>query len=313
MIGNSKRNVILFAVAILLLSPILLENNFIGRFIRNRVSKEKILKQGKIMSNRADFDYTAFDRPEISAFLFHPRKDTSPPPSGKVVDINIPVDENVNIGARFFTADEGSPTILFFHGNGEIVADYNDLGPVYVKMGINFLPVDYRGYGHSTGKPTVSTMMNDSHIIFKYIKDWLKENNYSGRLIILGRSLGSASALEIAANYSGQIDALIIESGFAYALPLLKLLGINTDLLGIKEDEGFRNIDKIKRFNKPTLIIHSEFDHIIPYSDGQALFESSPAEQKKMLKIEGANHNSIFLYGMNEYLKAVKELTEDIK
>ena len=51
-------------------------------------------------------------------------------------------------------ADPAAPSILFFHGNGEIVADYDDLGPLYNRMGINFLAADYRGYGRSTGRPT---------------------------------------------------------------------------------------------------------------------------------------------------------------
>ena len=91
----------------------------------------------------------------------------------------------------------------------------------------------------------------------------------------MGRSLGSASVLELAAAHSNLIHGLIIESGFAYAAPLLKLLGIDIEALGFKEAHGFGNIDKIKAFAKPTLIIHAEFDHIIPFSDGQALFDAT--------------------------------------
>ncbi|MCK7515883.1 MAG: lysophospholipase [Desulfobacterales bacterium] len=84
--------------------------------------------------------------------------------------------------------------ILFFHGNGEIVDDYDDLGPFYNRLGINFLAVDYRGYGNSTGKPTTSAMLADCHVIFKFVNDWLREKGYTGALIVMGRSLGSASA-----------------------------------------------------------------------------------------------------------------------
>lgn len=56
---------------------------------------------------------------------------------------------------------KNAPTLLFFHGNGEIVEDYDDIAQIYLKLGINFLPVDYRGYGRSTGSPTVTAMMRD--------------------------------------------------------------------------------------------------------------------------------------------------------
>ena len=50
-----------------------------------------------------------------------------------------------SIGARFHIAGKEAPNILFFHGNGEIVSDYDDLGPVYNRIGINFLPVTTAG------------------------------------------------------------------------------------------------------------------------------------------------------------------------
>jgi fermentation-respiration switch protein FrsA (DUF1100 family) len=258
-------------------------------------------------------DYSILDRPDFLAAFFHPRPEWSEARQVKrAEDMLIPVEEELFIGARFHRAGKADPTILYFHGNGEIVADYDDLGPMYTGIGINFLPVDYRGYGRSNGSPTVTGMMRDCHTIFSYIKKWLHTNAYTGNIIIMGRSIGSASALELAAHYQDEIDGLIIESGFAYVVPLLKLLGIDVEALGIREEKGFRNIDKIRKFYKPTLIIHAEYDHIIPFSNGQALFDDSPATSKKLLKIPGADHNTIFAYGMENYLKAIKDLTETL-
>jgi fermentation-respiration switch protein FrsA (DUF1100 family) len=228
-------------------------------------------------------------------------------------DILIPVQEDIAIGARFHMAEKSGGNILFFHGNGEIVADYDELGVVYNQMGINLLAVDYRGYGRSGGKPTVTAMMQDCHLIFHFVRKWLQQNNYTGPILLMGRSLGSASVLELAAAYKNLIDGLIVESGFAYAGPLLTLLGIDFAALGFKEEKGFRNVDKIKNFDKPTLIIHAEYDHIIPYSDGQTLYDACPSEDKKLLKIPGANHNDIFMRGLQEYLAAVKNIVETVK
>jgi len=199
------------------------------------------------MKDISKIDYSVLDRPEVLLFLFHPR--TEPPGSAvqatgseRLVavekDILIPVEEDVVIGARFHMAKRSGANILFFHGNGEIVADYDELGPVYNQLGINLLAVDYRGYGRSTGKPTVTAMMRDCHVIFEY--DWLQQNNFPGPIILMGRSLGSASVLELAAAGAEFIDGLIVESGFAYAAPLLQLLGIDLEALGFEEEKGFR-------------------------------------------------------------------------
>jgi len=79
-----------------------------------------------------------------------------------------------------------------------------------------------------------------------------------------------------------------------------------------KEEIGFAHMDKIKRIRKPTLIIHAERDHIIPFSDGEALYEASSATDKRFLKIPNANHNNIFSRGLSEYLDAVKTFVEQI-
>jgi fermentation-respiration switch protein FrsA (DUF1100 family) len=265
------------------------------------------------MIDISTIDYSKFDRPEILRMLFHPRPERAISEGGKKgKDFLIPVETDVVVGGRLHVSGKSKSNILFFHGNGEIVADYNDLGELYIREGLNFLPVDYRGYGRSTGTPTITNMMRDAHVIYDYIVRWLSDNGYGGPLIVMGRSLGSASALELAAHYNSQINGLAIESGFAYASPLLELLGINIVALGLREEEGFSNLEKIERFVKPTLIIHAELDHIIPLSEGQALYEASPAGTKRFLKIRGANHNDIFLRGMGEYLEALKELSEDM-
>jgi alpha-beta hydrolase superfamily lysophospholipase len=265
------------------------------------------------MKDLSDIDYTAFDRPEVLSRLFYPRKEIVRHQTDQAEDLLIPVEEGFLIGARFHHSDKDAPVILYFHGNGEIVADYDALGPLYIDRGINFLPVDYRGYGLSTGMPTVTGMMRDAHVIFEFVENHLKENSFTGPLIIMGRSLGSASALEISSNYEDRIDGLIIESGFAYALPLLRILGVDVDRLGITEENGMSNFDKIAGFKKPLLVIHAELDHIIPFSDGKALFDASPSTKKNILMIPGANHNTIFTAGFEDYMQAIQEFTSSVR
>ena len=270
------------------------------------------------MNNESAIDYSVFDRPEVLMFLFHPRAESGPslqaagpqPSPAGITDVLIPVAQDVAIGARFHMVDKSAGNILFFHGNGEIVADYDELGGIYNQMGINFLAVDYRGYGRSSGYPTVTAMMQDCHTIFEFCRSWLQTNDFRGPFILMGRSLGSASALELAAVHGLKIDGLIIESGFAYAGPLLQLLGIDLETLGFKEEKGFGNIDKIRKFVNPCLIIHAEYDHIIPISDGEALYEACPSDDKIFQPIPGANHNDIFMRGLQEYLAAVRQLVD---
>jgi alpha-beta hydrolase superfamily lysophospholipase len=261
----------------------------------------------------SNFGYARLDQPGVIRLLFHPRKevDSKPPPGA--IDYDIIVEEDVRIGSRFHMAGAGDPNILFFHGNGEIVGDYDSIGPMYNENGLSLLAVDYRGYGRSGGKPTVTSMMRDAHVIFKEVKHWLQDAEHTGPLLIMGRSLGSACALELAASYETDMSGLIIESGFAHTVPLLNCLGIDTQALGITEADGFKNLEKITQFPKPTLIIHAQYDQFIPVTSAEALQSHCAARSKEFQMVPGADHNTIMMRTGKLYFEVIKRFTDKIE
>jgi len=178
---------------------------------------------------------------------------------------------------------------------------------------MNFMVADYRGYGKSSGSPTVSSMLADCHKILDFALCELGTRKFTGSLTVMGRSLGSASALELAATRRDSIDGLVIESGFAHAAPLLKTLGLDPDMIGFQETQGFGNADKIKNWHKPLLVIHAQFDHIIDFSQGEDLYNLCPADNKDLLMIPGANHNDIFIKGFDVYLERLRKFLTSLK
>jgi alpha-beta hydrolase superfamily lysophospholipase len=259
------------------------------------------------------FGYAKLDQPGVLQVIFHPRKeyDSQPPPSA--LDYDIVVEEDVRVGARFHMAGPADPNILFFHGNGEIVADYDNIGPMYNQHGLSFLIVDYRGYGRSSGMPTVTSMMRDAHVVYKEILKWLKAENRTGPLLIMGRSLGSACAIELAASDEGDISGLIVESGFAHTVSLLSSLGVDTQALGITEADGFKNNEKIAQFAKPTLIMHAQHDQFIPVMSAELLQVHCPARSKEFHMIPGADHNTVMFRAGKFYFEIIKRFTNKIE
>jgi len=254
-------------------------------------------------------NYSVLDQPKVLRHLFHPRFENGyRTVQANREDIMIRVDKGAELSASFHFTHHDAPVLLFFHGNGEIVSDYDDFGKFYNDMGLNFFVVDYRGYGQSTGTPSVTSMMKDCHKVFDFVLVYMQKNKLTGPLCVMGRSLGSASAIELGAARADEVNCLIIESGFAHISPLLKKLGADPELMGFKEGQGFENVDKIRTFLKPCLVIHAEFDRIIPFSEGKALFDACCSNNKTLLLVEGANHNDIFFVGMNSYLEHIKAI-----
>ena len=251
-------------------------------------------------------EYVILDRPEILQFAFYPRKDTSRGPSSSV-DYSIPVEDGVSICCRFYVHSHSSPSILLFHGNGEVISDYDGIAPIYNQQGINLFVADYRGYGSSGGIPTFTNMVSDSHIVFEAFLGILRNKHHTSDVFMMGRSLGSISAIELAYSYQEQVKALIIESGFSSILRLLRYLGFPIELLDIN-DMSFPNGAKIRSVTMPTLILHGENDSLIPITEARDLFESAASKSKHLLIIPRANHSDIMLVGMEKYLKAIRQL-----
>jgi pimeloyl-ACP methyl ester carboxylesterase len=248
------------------------------------------------------------DHPAVLRALFHPRRDppgTPVPPYARL--IRVPVEPGISVGGRLFGAAREAPTILFFHGNGEIASDYDSIAPLYLDLGTNLLVMDYRGYGVSDGVPTASNLAADAVTIFDATRPLLQDCGLSDTsLFVMGRSLGSAAAVQIALHAGEAVAGLIIESGFAHTFPLLETLGIR--IQGHDEErDGFGSLLKIAEIRAPTLIIHGEADWLIPVSNGQALFQGSGAARKRLITIPRAGHNDLLWVGRAAYMDAVRQ------
>jgi len=219
----------------------------------------------------------------------------------------INVENGVDVGCRLHLNDKSFYNLIYFHGNAELVSEYDEFAKIYKKLKINFIPVDYRGYGFSSGNPRFSTMISDSNKIFNHIKSLLLIKGFKKPIFLMGRSLGSASVLEIVQNYQTEVGGIIIESGFAYVEPLFKLFGINPKQLGLNHKNILNHISKIKEYFGPLFIIHAKNDQIINFNEGVDLYQNSSSKIKTKYWVNGAHHNNIIQIMGLEYFKLIQD------
>ena len=123
----------------------------------------------------------------------------------------------------------------------------------------------------------------------------------------MGRSLGSASAIELTYHYQSELRGLIVESGFASVLNLFEYLGFPVKALGLTGREKPTGLELIRKISIPTLIIHGEYDQIVPLQEGKTLYDNVAAEDKRLLVIPGVDHNTILLGGIQQYFQALRD------
>ena len=251
------------------------------------------------------------DQAKVSQVLFYPRRAYGPAsaPAG-VRSIGVQVEPGIVLGGQLYPAAPDSPAILFFHGNGEIAEDYDDIAPMYTQLGITLLVMDYRGYGTSGGVPTASHLLSDAVFVFEAMGRLLNENGLApARLHVMGRSLGSAAAIEIAARADERLAGLIVESGFANTFALLARLGLQ--VRGADEErDGFGNAVKMSRITRPSLIIHGQDDVLIPASDAHELHRRCASPDKQLVLIPRAGHNDLMMVGLTPYMQAIRQFIQ---
>ncbi len=249
-------------------------------------------------------DYSQIDQSPLPGFLFFPRKFSTKCPPG-AFDFPVPVDEGVSIACRFYAGDEAWPWILYFHGNGEVASDYDEIAPLYHRKKMNLVLTDYRGYGASGGSPTFTHLIQDSHSLFTAIGQEISRKGWRGNLWVMGRSLGSLSALELAFHHPDQMKGLVIESGFASVTRLIKHLGLPARGIDLETLEQKR-LSEIQKISVPALLIHGEMDTLVPLQEARDLLAALGSAKKKLVIIPGADHNNLMFLDLELYLSEIR-------
>lgn len=248
-----------------------------------------------------------FDSQAFNANLFFPRSDPSPGPANSE-DYYIDAGGDVRIHVRRHPNPNARLSLLFFHGNGEIVSDYDNLAEHFSNLGVELIIADFRGYGKSTGTPTLRAALEDSHVILDYLRD---KKLLKAKVCVMGRSLGSAPTIELCSKRS-DIQACILESGYADPIPLVERRGLKIDKTTPEENAVFNNSQKISAVKCPTLIMHGEDDFLISPKEAKLNYDNAGAKVKRLEILEGVGHNDMMMAPEFSYFTTLREFFDSV-
>jgi esterase/lipase len=79
-------------------------------------------------------------------------------------------------------------------------------------------------------------------------------------------------------------------------------LVVFTDYRGINVEE------MIAQIKLPALVIHGRVDTLVPWREGELVYNTLGSVDKKMLVIPGAGHNDIIIRDIPKYFGAIEDL-----
>ncbi|MDR0781571.1 MAG: alpha/beta hydrolase, partial [Pseudomonadales bacterium] len=105
-------------------------------------------------------------------------------------------------------ATDDAAVYLYLHGNAATLASRAARLGFLTEQGAGVLAVSWRGYGGSTGSPTEAGLRLDADAAY----EWLAARVAARRVIVFGESLGTALAVDVAAEH--ETAALVLDSAF---------------------------------------------------------------------------------------------------
>lgn len=250
------------------------------------------------------------NHPDISQAYFFPQSDVYSEATKVVL-------ESATLRCAHYCPHPDLPTLIHFHGNGESVAAYERSSFASFLSrelcGVNVLMMEYRGYGKSSGKPELVSMLSDGEGVLR------KLNLSPAQTIAYGRSIGSLYAIELA-NRWPDLAGLVIDSGIADIRerfldnPRLQQASAGLDFAEIESEivKHFDHQAKLTRYANPLLVLHTENDGLIQPHHAERIYQWSGSKCKQLRMYYTGNHNTIFRENYRDMLYALRELCLDI-
>ncbi|WP_427339480.1 alpha/beta hydrolase [Caloranaerobacter sp. DY30410] len=181
-------------------------------------------------------------------------------------------------------------------------------------MFINIYSFNYRGYGNSTGNPSIENILKDSEQVIEKVYSIADK---SIPTILMGYSLGCFTCLNSykSSVINNWIKGYVCISAFSGIEDLTIVFGATSNDAVI--DPKLKRLDNqksVSRIDVPILFIHGAQDNFIPKFMSEKLYKICPSRNKKLLLIENAGHNDIFKdNNLDKIINEIKLMIKNIE
>lgn len=179
---------------------------------------------------------------------------------------------------------EPKGVVFFLHGNAGNLQSWFVNADFYRRANFDLVMLDYRGYGKSSGRIESEAQL---HADVKAVWDEVAPRYAGKRVVMFGRSLGTALAATLAAQVQPDLTLLVSPYQSMAALAAQHYPWVPAALLRYP----LRTDEHLPRIRQPVMLLHGERDTLIPSSHSEAL--KSRAPKARLVIVPGAGHNDL--------------------
>lgn len=217
--------------------------------------------------------------------------------------VELATDDGETLHSWFVPAPDATATVLFFHGNAGNLSHRMGYLSMFYRLGYNTFIIDYRGYGQSSGVPSESGTYRDAQAAWQYVT--VKKEIPASRIVLFGESLGGSVAAWLATRKEPGL--LVLASAFTSVPDMGAKLYPFLPVRLLSRFE-YNTIEYLRDVTCPVFVAHSPQDEIVPFTQGQALYEAAPGP-KQFLELQGG-HNNGFIYMQEDWVKALGDFID---
>ena len=183
----------------------------------------------------------------------------------------------------------GRPVVVFFHGNGDILAWRVPRFRALTSDGTGLVALSFRGYAGSTGTPNERGLLQDGAAAYEFAV----ERYPADRIVLWGFSLGSGVAVALAAE--NPIGRLILEASYTSTSDVAGAMFPIMPVSLLMKDQ-FHSDQRIAKVTAPLLVMHGERDFAISIKLGERLYALAPGP-KRFVRFPEGGHDDLDTFG----------------
>lgn len=187
----------------------------------------------------------------------------------------------------------GQPTLFYLPGSGGNLGTRKKKFPWFVNKGYGLVALSYPGMGGSKGLPSRKAIQGLANALYRDLPKYVGDSP----IVIMGESLGTGVALQIAASKVGRQRppiGMILQAPYTSLVDLVAAKQPAMIPLFASRNDLWPSKQTIKRVTIPTFIMHGGSDETIPISMGRTLFKLSPSPNKVFVTQRKAGHTTIW-------------------